>query len=689
MPTPPWMKGPLLLPSTDILDLSKPKIKKIDEEQSDDRDLTERIKGRRGKHTIRKIAQRVTNLGRFRNSEEPQGVKFEFGVKLEQQACREDDGRLGGKNLPWEKAERIAVFRRMKKEKVKTAAETRLSEAVLKRLRSDAERMNKWVKVKKAGVTEVALEEIRRIWESEELAMVKFELPLCRNMDRAREILETKTGGLVVWSWKDRHVIYRGDALKESHKLRLERTSHVEHPSSNLDLPSVSGTLYEREADRLLDGLGPRFVDWWYPKPLPVDADMLPEVVSGFKTPLRRCPQDIRPKLADHELTYLRKLARHLPTHFALGRNRKLQGLATAIMKLWEKSLVAKIAVKLGIPNSNSQQMALELQRLTGGVLILRNQFYIIFYRGKDFLPLEVSNMVVDREAELIRRQLKAEESTRWKSIEPYSVTNETNLPTSSTGTFSEFQHLQTKFGLLSSHKRESDIKMEADIEKLEKEIRDQEHKLTLLSRKIERSTRELSKINSAWKISEKDVDQELITDEERNSLLKMGLKMNRTLVLGRRGVFDGIIGSMHQHWKHREVVKVITMQRSFSQIMNGATLIEIESGGILIGIEKLRKGHAIVYYRGKNYKRPLNLVPKNLLTKRAALQRSLLMQKLGSLKYVAYQRQQAISDSKTELKCVREKIKKIVSREPERLQKTSENDPFHAERRYVYGPAQ
>lgn len=44
------------------------------------------------------------------------------------------------------------------------------------------------------------------------------------------------------------------------------------------------------------------------------------------------------------------------------GRNRKLQGLAAAILKLWEKSLIAKIALKWGVPNTNNEQMACELK---------------------------------------------------------------------------------------------------------------------------------------------------------------------------------------------------------------------------------------------------------------------------------------------------------------------------------------
>lgn len=71
-------------------------------------------------------------------------------------------------------------------------------------------------------------------------------------------------------------------------------------------------------------------------------------------------------------------------------------------------------------------------------------------------------------------------------------------------------------------------------------------------------------------------------------------------------------------------------MQRSFSQVLYTAKLLESESGGVLVSIDKLKEGHAIIIYRGKNYRRPIKLVPKNLLTKREALNRSLEMQRIG-----------------------------------------------------------
>jgi hypothetical protein len=46
------------------------------------------------------------------------------------------------------------------------------------------------------------------------------------------------------------------------------------------------------------------------------------------------------------------------------GKNRKLQGLAAAILKLWEKSLIVKIALKWGIPNTNKVAPPLDLPHM-------------------------------------------------------------------------------------------------------------------------------------------------------------------------------------------------------------------------------------------------------------------------------------------------------------------------------------
>lgn len=85
----------------------------------------------------------------------------------------------------------------------------------------------------------------------------------------------------------------------------------------------------------------------------------------------------------------------------------------------------------------------------------------------------------------------------------------------------------------------------------------------------------------------------------------------------------------MHLHWKYRELVKVISKEKyDIKEVENTARILESESGGILVAVERVSKGHAIIIYRGKNYRRPKTLRPKSLLTKREAMKRSLEAQR-------------------------------------------------------------
>lgn len=108
-------------------------------------------------------------------------------------------------------------------------------------------------------------------------------------------------------------------SLSEMLNFIAEDKDSIATREQNMNFQTANGSLYERETDRLLDDLGPRFIDWWMAKPLPVDADLLPEDVPGFQPPLRICPPHSCAKLSDYELTYFRKLAQLLPTHFVLG----------------------------------------------------------------------------------------------------------------------------------------------------------------------------------------------------------------------------------------------------------------------------------------------------------------------------------------------------------------------------------
>ncbi|KAL6498147.1 hypothetical protein OROGR_028544 [Orobanche gracilis] len=291
----------------------------------------------------------------------------------------------------------------------------------------------------------------------------------------------------------------------------------------------------------------------------------------------------------------------------------------------------------------------------TGGVLLLRNKFLIILYRGKDFIPSEVAKVVSEREKVLTRCQLQ-EEASRIKASETISITDEPTLTSCVTGTLSEFRSIHSDIKKLKKGECEVEIHLEAEKARLDKELKDQERKLFILKKKIERSAKLFEKLNNESRFSEKDPDVELISEEERRCLREMGLKIDSSLVLGRRGVYDGVIEGIHQHWKHREIVKVITMQKKLSHVMHTAKCVEAESGGILVSVVKLKDGHAIIIFRGKNYERP-KLAAINLLNKREALSRSLEIQRLGSLKFFARQRELALDDLKCKLAEHQERI--------------------------------
>lgn len=98
--------------------------------------------------------------------------------------------------------------------------------------------------------------------------------------------------------------------------------------------------------------------------------------------------------------------------------------------------------------------------------------------------------------------------------------------------------------------------------------------------------------------------------------------------VSGRRGIYDGTIENMHLHWKHRELVKIMVRGKSFEQVKHIAISLEAESGGVLVSLDKTPKGYAIILYRGKNYLSPVKIRPRNLLTRRQALARSIELQR-------------------------------------------------------------
>uniref|UniRef100_A0A5B6Z670 CRM domain-containing protein n=1 Tax=Davidia involucrata TaxID=16924 RepID=A0A5B6Z670_DAVIN len=567
----------------------------------------------------------------------------------------------------WKKKEKEKVKRKgEERERVPTLAELTLSEEELRRLRAIGIGLKKKLKVGKAGITEGIVNGIHERWRRVELVKLVCE-DLCRlNMKRTHDLLERKTGGLVIWRSGSNIILYRGANYKYPYLFSdnnptndssaatspdscMDSGFHVPKQSFSSGMDDVNSTgrnlsnmakppliqgvgspnhvrsplpgeaQLADESDRLLDGLGPRFTDWWGYDPLPIDADLLPAVAPGYKRPFRLLPYGMKPKLTNDEMTILKRLGRPLPCHFVLGRNRKLQGLAASIVKLWEKCEIAKIAVKRGVQNTNSELMAEELKLLTGGTLLSRDKEFIVFYRGKDFLPAAVSSAIEEW------RKCGIHGVKHRTDYSPSIVTTqEHKLRTMECGSEDECNGINDQKPNLVSEQRKRTT---------EAAIRRTSTKLHMALAKKAKAEKLLADLEQEEIPQQPKIDKEGITEEERYMLRKDGLRMKPFLLLGRRGVFDGTVENMHLHWKYRELVKIIFSGRSIEEIYGIARTLEAESGGILVAAERVSKGYAIIMYRGKNYKRPACLRPRTLLNKREAMKRSIEAQRRESLK--------------------------------------------------------
>ncbi|KAF8714998.1 hypothetical protein HU200_027542 [Digitaria exilis] len=473
----------------------------------------------------------------------------------------------------------------------------------------------------------VACTEQRSTGEGKNHTIGCLEHGLSRKKDSTRPILSTKR---LVFDTYEGNLDIRTGAPNEQ-QVRLHVNTHTDRPGKvgardrsslvsgvgspnkfRLQLPGE--VKLAEEADKLLEGLGPRFSGWWGYDPLPVDADLLPAIVPGYRRPFRLLPSGVPPKLTDREMTILRRLAHPLPFHYALGRSSNLQGLAASMIKLWERCEVAKIAIKRDAHNTDSELITEELKGLTGGTLLSRDKESIVLYRGKDFLPPAVSLAIEHRR--------KMGSSTIYN---PKSNTEE-SAPATDASVLKVSSDVSVHI-----HEKEASV-FDSTAEPLNTVAQNVEARLSQAIAEKEKAEKLLEELENASQPSKAET-REVISEEERYMLRKVGLKMKQFLLLGRRGVFDGTIENMHLHWKYRELVKIICKEHSLKDVEYAAQTLEAESGGILVAVEKVSKGYAIIVYRGKNYQRPSTLRPKSLLSKRDALKRSLQNQRCKSLK--------------------------------------------------------
>ncbi|OIW11950.1 hypothetical protein TanjilG_02157 [Lupinus angustifolius] len=242
-----------------------------------------------------------------------------------------DEDKVNGELvLPWEREEYEVVDKKEKEKgeegenefrkrraKAPSLAELTLEDELLRRLRREGMTIRERINVPKAGLTEDVMDKIHKTWRREELVRLKFHEELARDMKTAHKIVERRTGGLVTWSSGSVMNVYRGinyqgpaseSQLNEregdgffvpdvslgslSRTKDSNETSTLEKTEPVVKDQEKSENMTEEEAEynALLDGLGPRFVEWWGTGILPVDADKLPPTVPGYKTPFRLLP---------------------------------------------------------------------------------------------------------------------------------------------------------------------------------------------------------------------------------------------------------------------------------------------------------------------------------------------------------------------------------------------------------------
>lgn len=128
------------------------------------------------------------------------------------------------------------------------------------------------------------------------------------------------------------------------------------------------------------------------------------------------------------------------------------------------------------------------MQQLTGGVLLLRNKYYIVIYRGKDFLPASVAAALAERQ-QLAKQVQDVEEKVRVEDVEQKlqdgavdAVPLDEEGQWALAGTLAEFYEAQARWGReISSEERQKMIE-EDSMAKNVRHVRRIEHKLAIVS---------------------------------------------------------------------------------------------------------------------------------------------------------------------------------------------------------------
>jgi predicted ATP-grasp superfamily ATP-dependent carboligase len=162
--------------------------------------------------------------------------------------------------------------------------------------------------------------------------------------------------------------------------------------------------------------------------------------------------------------------------------------------------------------------------------LLLRNKYYIVIYRGKDFLPTSVAAALAERE-ELTKDIQNVEEQKRCIPV-VHSMDDSLDGHALA-GTLAEFQEAQARWGREVTAKEQEEMKEASSRSVKEKLFKRLEHKLSIAQAKIHRAERLLSKIEASMVLANPSDDKEMITDEERSVFRRIGLRLKAYLPVG------------------------------------------------------------------------------------------------------------------------------------------------------------
>lgn len=119
------------------------------------------------------------------------------------------------------------------------------------------------------------------------------------------------------------------------------------------------------------------------------------------------------------------------------------------------------------------------IQNLTGGILLLRNKYYIVIYRGKDFLPPTVASALLERQQMTNQIQDNEEKVRRRGTEDVPSGHDEGQAPA---GTLAEFYEAQSRWGREISDEERQKMIEEASKSKSVRLVKKIEHKLAVVS---------------------------------------------------------------------------------------------------------------------------------------------------------------------------------------------------------------